>query len=313
MNNKQKTKKIEADADYTDITTGEVIKGEELINRLEKIKTNKQKEKEEEIKEKKKCETYLVKNYGSFYFLIWGRFCGIDKNFNSNKTFEDYNPSLMVRFLRLCCCMDYDSGILVYKKGNKKVPMERKQVFKALDVSEKEFNRTIKYLKEENLLTVDNDTYMINTIYTVKGALQLSIKKKIEIGLIRTFEYGFKYVYDHMKTRERPSLFHLIKLLPYVNINYNIICHNPLETEYYKIEPMTPMEIRKMICKDNTQSKKVLESFLDINLEGKGLLAYIRTKGEEKIILNPSLLYGGTREEDVKEIERLMNEESNSK
>ena len=27
MNNKQKTKKIEADADYTDITTGEVIKG----------------------------------------------------------------------------------------------------------------------------------------------------------------------------------------------------------------------------------------------------------------------------------------------
>ena len=49
---------------------------------------------------------------------------------------------------------------------------------------------------------------------------------------------------------------------------------------------MTPMEIRKMICKDNTQSK---------------------------IILNPSLFYGGTREEDVKEIERLMNEESNSK
>ena len=45
MNNKQKTKKIEADADYTDITTGEVIKGEELINRLEKIKTDKQRKK----------------------------------------------------------------------------------------------------------------------------------------------------------------------------------------------------------------------------------------------------------------------------
>lgn len=101
MNNKQKTKKIEVDGDYTDITTGEVITGEELINRLEKVKTDKQKEKEEEVKEKKKCETYLVKNYGSFYFLIWGRFCGMDKNFNANKTFEDYNPSLMVRFLRL--------------------------------------------------------------------------------------------------------------------------------------------------------------------------------------------------------------------
>lgn len=74
MNNKQKTKKIEADADYTDITTGEVIKGEELINRLEKIKTDKQKEKEEEVKEREKSKHYITTHLGNFYHFLYGGF-----------------------------------------------------------------------------------------------------------------------------------------------------------------------------------------------------------------------------------------------
>lgn len=308
MNNKPKTKKIEAGADYTDITTGEVITGEELINRLEKIKTDKQKDKEEEIKEREKSKHYITTHLGNFYFLIYGRLIELDKENNIIKGLEDYEARFMVRYLRLCCEMDYDSGVLVKATSGKiKMPLKKREVQAVIDVGDVELSRTLSYLKKEKLIIEEEGVFKINNLYSSKGKLNIKPNEALDLGVIRVFLHGYRYVYDNMNSRQRITLYNLIKLIPLINIDYNIICHNPLETEYYKIKPLSTMEIRKIFTNDNKTSKKILDDFVKFSIAGRGILMLIKSNGGEKYIFNPALMYGGNVKEKLETIEKLMN------
>lgn len=308
MNNKQKTKKIEADADYTDITTGEVIKGEELINRLEKIKTDKQKEKEEEVKEREKSKHYITTHLGNFYHFLYGGFFEMENKNEVVNKIKEYEANYFIRFLRLACEMDYDNGILIdWRYNQDKKPLTKNQLVAILDISTKEWKYTIDYLKDKKLVTQEGKVYRVNTNYMVKGDLSQKGNKAKEYGIIRVFLHGFKHLYDNLNNRERPSLFYIIQLLPYLNVDYNILCSNPLEDNINNIEPLTMDNIATILNLHIDTTRKKVKWFYSKSIAGVGVLAKIITNGKNALVLNPRLMYAGNKREKLESIEKLMN------
>ena len=62
-------------------------------------------------------------------------------------------------------------------------------------------------------------------------------KKELK-GTVRMMELGVKEIYENAKPIEHKRLSLFIKILPYVNYNYNIICFNPEEGNKDEIRPM---------------------------------------------------------------------------
>ena len=66
------------------------------------------------------------------------------------------------------------------------------------------------------------------------------------------------------------NLGYIFKLIPYVNCEYNIICHNPLEKDLDLIEPMTVGEFCEAIGYDKTNASRLIKIYNEIIFEVDG-------------------------------------------
>ena len=90
-------------------------------------------------------------------------------------------------------------------------------------------------------------------------------------------------------------------MMPYVNVQWNTVCHNPLEM----IEPMTLGEFCDVIGYDRTHAQRLLDNYRKITFNWKGKQQYFCTFFYEKdirdmrIVCNPNLFYIGKHIEKV--------------
>lgn len=301
----QKSKKIQRDRVYIDIETGEEIKGGDIIDKYKNIIP----QEKEEIREEK-ISKYLSKNYikemfGGYYHLIYGSF------FKEEEVrIKELKPSYVVRFLRMACETEYHTGLLVDLSRKPYRPLTKRQIRNILDISDAELSKTLSYLIENEFIIYSNkeNIFSVNKDYIVKGELKQKRVDTLYNGTIRIFLHSFRYIYDNCTPTKRKTLFHLLKLLPYINVNYNILSYNPLEKDPKKIQPLKIKDIYKILDLDPKTNKKIFKSFLELSLAGKGLLMLIATNGEEICIVNPSILYAGNCLESLKTIQGWMNE-----
>ena len=91
------------------------------------------------------------------------------------------------------------------------------------------------------------------------------------------------------------------KMLPYISIEYNILCWNPTETELDKVEPMSFADFAKQIGYDSTHTSRLLAAYNKITFEVEGIrqLFCNVTFNPEYVIINPRVIYEGTQWEKV--------------
>ena len=66
-------------------------------------------------------------------------------------------------------------------------------------------------------------------------------------------------------------------MMPYVNVQWNIVCHNPLEDHLEMIEPMTLGEFCDVIGYDRTHAQRLLDNYRKITFNWKGKQQYFCT------------------------------------
>lgn len=231
----------------------------------------------------------LIRKFGGFYFSCY-------KHLLKLKLDKQY----MFRFVYLCTLMNYDCRVVWGSaKGDNRLALE-KDLQEILKLSERECRNTKNELIKHKLIIVNEDkTITINKKYGVRGKID---KRKLQ-GSVRVMELGIKELYNKAKASEHKRLGLLIEILQYINFNYNILCHNPNESDKSKIKPMNLKELCKVVGYDEKNSNRLKNDLLKIKVNDKSAIAITFIDQGQAISVNPSIYYKGN---DMQSLKWLM-------
>ena len=96
-------------------------------------------------------------------------------------------------------------------------------------------------------------------------------------------------------------------MLPFINLEYNVLCKNPIEKDLDKIELLSLAEFCNIISYNISQLNRLLNIYKNIkfNVNGKqeNFCAFTYDgldRRKSRIFVNPHILYNGTNYSQVK-------------
>ena len=274
---------------------GELIEiHDDIINQISSkiIKTTAEKTVEENEVAKKgiqirkdinEFEEMIKEYFGNFYF-----------NFYNNIP-KDLDDQFKFRFIFLCTYLKYGDDRLMIKQENGLYRfIKENELMELLKLSEREYMRTKKELINKKLIFIEkeNKSIHINENISIMG----NVQKGNDKNYTKVFKNSIRELYNESKPREHKKLSMLIKLMPYVHFQYNIICKNPTCEFMEDIRPLTIKEIMvKIFDEKNVTSFK--KKILGIKCNNKKITMLFEDFDKTMIAINPSVFYRGTRKE----------------
>lgn len=254
--------------------TGEILVGQEIVDLATKENRN-QTIKKNNYYLIQKTNNYMIKEFGNFYHMFYGNILNLK-----------IEPQYMVRFLYLCSYVNYDN-LLVTGYGKGQIKLKESDLQEILKLSRADYFRTKSILKEHNLILIDEDkNIVINGKYASKGKID-SKEKTINLEVIRMFENGIKDLYETASTREHKRLALFIKVLPYINIEHNIVCKNPEEKDMKKLIPYSLIELAEMLEYKNPARLKA--DLFAITVDGEHAFMMITDAYGKYFTVNPKI------------------------
>ena len=255
-----------------------------IINDLNK----EDKEKRNKILEFKRFNRKL----GGFYFMVY----------SNNKALFSEIPEVknedLPKLLYLASYMDYENrhGNKVCKVigGNKKVPMPKREVFKLIRFADstKAKNWFLK-MEKLGLLYIYDDSVELNEKYFIKGCTGTEYKYS------RDYINTIRGLYTNCDLRKHRQIGLILRLLPYMNINSNILCSTS-EDEIHKLDRYEIAEILD-VKDDKRNLSKMIRTLLNLKVDFENyklqvfklVKVYDTNFVEEYFVVNPILAYKG--------------------
>lgn len=211
------------------------------------------------------------------------------------------------RVIYLATYLDYDGTLVMNggaSSGKAKEPMTRKNMQYVLGLSEATFNRFLKDVKDNNLLTEENSLYKLNIEYFNKGKVD---KKK---SFTRIYVDTVRELYEGCKTSQHKTLAYVFRLIPKVHYDTNTICNNPSDETP---EHMTFKETAEFVGIDISTKQninKFKKSLYSLSFEKNGQRHYLfkgiivegKDGNKDYFAVNPYIYYGGSNYEEVKNL-----------
>lgn len=218
------------------------------------------------------------------------------------ETFSDLSPDLLARAVYLATHLDFDSDTLW---ATQRTPVKRSELHKTLRLSESAadtFWRNVKdkyfYRSEDGCLHAKSQVFAMGHL----AALPSIEYQKIYTAALRE-------LYEKIPSRQHKRLGYALKMLPYLNFQFNILCHNPTVTEYNKIEPLTVAEFCENIGFDKAHASQLASDYGKLTFTVNGMqevfckfLSNGRDVTTAHIFINPRLVYKGS---DFKKVEAV--------
>lgn len=278
----KKADAVERIIQNTDIITsdGEVVElHREMLNNLVCDITN-----ELLIEDKGINENFIkIKNENNSMLSIGGYFYHLLFKNILNKEFDE---NYIIRFAKLCTYMNYEN-IIVEGETKGRIKILEKNLNKVWDLSERELRNTKKYLIDNKLIFIDGQGVItVNKEYAIKG------KVKGDSNMTRVFKNGFNELYDNVTPRQHGQLATFIKLLPYLNSEFNILCENPEETDIRLIKPLGWNELGEKIGLTKDQSKKLKQKLWKMKIKNTVVFGEFGTFiCGKSIVVNPAIFW----------------------
>ena len=297
-----------------DTETGKYLDGKKFI--VYNNKTAEQQEKEAE-QTKEKSENFK-RNLGiiekellhlcGHYFHLW-----YQDMIEENKKEEDkLLPQMAVRLLRLACEMDYNNVV-------KNIIFPSDELCKVLKLKEREMFKTIKYLEDNGFIEILDNKKIKILKFVNRGSLNMERVEILQNNICKVFNNGFKELYDNLydknketgkllyNSKKQKNLFYFILLLPYCNIDYNVICKNPLEKDGEKIQPLSWKEIFEILGVSERTSSRVKKLLFSLQIKDRNAIMELTTGTGKSVTINPRLFYRGKYKEFSKQFSIFFN------
>ncbi len=257
-------------------------KGALVITEYDRERRQKQKE-TTEFNEKVKHNS---KKHGGFTFL------------RIENALTEINPATVGRLAYLSTYMEYGNQLLVRSKNR---PMLKNDLPEILLISRDTANKF--YNESKNVGLIEDrgsgGLYMNEVFFrdqtTDKNQIRL-YRKTIQQLYKKTFP---KYI---------KNFGYVVQLVSYINKEWNIISHNPLEKDSNKVQIMTMKELCEAIDYDYSHISRLNEALFGLAFDWNGRkqalcasIEFTTEEGKQKgLIVNPHLVFAGT---DFKKVE----------
>lgn len=237
------------------------------------------------IKEKKqKSKLRRLKNNerGKFFFTP------ISESFNG------LAPETVTRLIYLNTFIGYDNKL----KLTERTPMKYKDIQNVLKTSK---STTLRFWKEvaPKYLSTDSEGNVISNCKIFKKGVIKNGEKVVSCQ--RLYIEGIRRLYEAVELCNHRQLGFFFKLLPFINIEYNLICLNPHETDLEKIELISMEGFCELIGYGITHISKLVNIYSGIRFNVGGRMekfCAITYNGVDnrnaKIFINPRILYCGS-------------------
>lgn len=245
-----------------------------------------QEEKERCVKAKQerlKHEATRYRSNGRKYYFV-----------KSDSKFDGISPAMVTRLIYLSTYAGYGNNVLMITAKTK---MKRTDLPDVLGLSQR---HTANFWNEVSpqYVSEDEDGYLVlNGDVFKRGRL----KRKQSIPYQQFYIGGVRKLYEATNGKYHKQLGYLFSMLPFISVEYNLICHNPYEKDMDKVNPMSIAEFCDEIGynKSNIGRLKRIYNTVRFDVEGRQerfctMIYNGLDENSAKICINPNVLYAGT-------------------
>ncbi len=216
--------------------------------------------------------------------------------------FEDLPPDTLARATYLATFLSFGDNAL-YQSQRRKIL--RKDLPKKLGLAEAPTNRFWAVVKDKYFYR--DRLGFIRTLGNgyVMGHLGARFDEEFQKLYIRVV----RELYEKIPPRQHKRLGYVLKMLPFLNFEYNILCHNPTERVFDKINPLTVSEFCEAVKFNKTHAADLARDYgrITFTVDGRQevfckFLSNGATVENATIYINPRLVYKGF---DFKKVEAI--------
>lgn len=170
------------------------------------------------------------------------------------ETFHDLPADMLARTVYLAAHLDFDSDTLW---ATQRRPVKRSELHKVMRLSESATDTFWKVVRDKFFFR-DNDG-ILHTKGQAFAMGRLSASPSIEYQKLYTA--ALKELYEKISPRQHKRLGYALQMLPYLNFEYNILCHDPTMTVYNEIEPLTVSEFCEKVGFDKMHASQLAADY----------------------------------------------------
>lgn len=211
-----------------------------------------------------------------------------------DEDFADLLPQTVTRLIYLNTFIDYDTNRLMLSQ---RTPMRRADLVEVLGISKAAVSQFWKTTSPKYIKETEDGLMFTNRNVFVKRKLQ----KNTYNPMMKFYINGIRTLYRSTDISNHKHLGYVFKMLPFVNTEYNILCHNPDESDLHSIRSLSFGEFCESIGFDVSHLDRLLKIYknlrFDVNGEQERFAAFTYdgfNKGDMQIFVNPRIMYNGS-------------------
>ena len=207
----------------------------------------------------------------------------------------------LVRLFYLSTCMLYERSTLCYSNGR---ALTADSLPEVLQTSESTCRRFLAAMEQQGYLQIEDGAVTMNTEYFARQSIRHWIGD--DRSFIRVYHNAYRYLYRQLKNRQRGQLAYLIRMIPYLHEERNIVCVNRFEHDASRVVPLDDKRICEAVGYNPNQSARLMRDLQALHLKN-GQSAFKYNTEQHCFIIHPALFYEGDAQGAVL---RDMNENS---
>lgn len=254
----------------------------------------------EMIKRKQDYELYgqqiktEYKVYGTFIWFLYNANQVLDLGISN----ED-----LTKLIFISTYISYSSNRLMVDNKN---CMTKEDMQSLLRISDMTFWRFFKSVTEAKIIRETGDGIFLNPNIFSKGSSDKI--KSVDKNRMRLYINGIRILYQKAKICEHSLLSYLYQAIPFVNINYNMLCYNPMETDIKKIHTMPFEEYCKTIGYTPDNSRRLKTKIKKLRLQRLPVFNFVDNDDGLFCYINPNVYYAGNSFKEVRVLGKFVKQ-----
>lgn len=300
-------RKKQYDRVYRETPTGEIVFECIIEEGQDLVPTNTKKEltpKQKRLLEDKSELTKYSERLGGYVHMFYVK---------NELLFDKLNldRANIARLIYLSTYIDYNDrqeNLLIKYDQHKQInPMTRADIKKVLGLGDTAFKSFMADMRKNELIYEAEKKFYINQDYFSKGKIQYEGKDYTRIYISPT-----RFLYEKSKPKQHKQLSYIFQLIPYMNFETNILCSNPSESDFYKLEKLNLKQICE-ILEVSTKTKQSMSKFKNeilkftVNINGNeyAFLTHAKIQNaygiKDYFVINPQITWQGNNVDLVKD------------
>ena len=231
--------------------------------------------------------------------------------FKRDQPLNDFDNAFLARLAFLASHMDYDSSLWCTQRTK----MTKEAARRLLGLSKSVFYDFWKRAVDQSLVCEKEDTLAISTPMFWRGK---SGPTGYTNGWMRIYCDTYRKLYCGVKPSQHIYLGAILRMMPYINIEFNVLCRNQFATNIEEIDPITLTEMCVLLgmTEDNAKHwRRKYEGIVLSTEEGpEKFCATIKSDaGIELVFVNPRVLYAGSNPDQVEILKLYFSDPVKSK